>query len=147
MLFRSPGEGNRRIRWESAASRPLSPEERQALPGLAQPDLAAAVKLAKGQMKNTLLPKFLAVLAPIGRLGKIGEAFVLEDPAGGRVELRDRAEDGGDHASVRCLDLLPAAIPAGSALFGLLFYDEADRHICLHPYSVVTPERVIRLLY
>ena len=147
VLCTYPGEGNRRIRWDSASTRPVAPEEQAALPGLAQPDLAAAVKLVKGQIKNTLLPKYMAVMVPIGQVGTVGETFVLEDPKGGRIVLRDRREDGADHASTARLAMLPEAIPAGSALFGLMFYDEADRTICLHPYSVVTPEQIIRLLY
>ena len=43
--------------------------------------------------------------------------------------------------------MLPGEIPAGSALFGLMFYDERDRSICLHPYSVVTPDEIVRLQY
>lgn len=146
-LYIYPGEGNRRIRWESAAPRPLTAEEQTALPALAQPDLAAAVKLTKGVIKNTLAPKYLAVLAPIGRLGKVGEDFVLEDPAGGRILLRDRPEDGTDHACTARLAMLPGEVPAGSALFGLMFYDEGDRSLCLHPYSVVMPDRIVRFLY
>lgn len=146
-LYLYPGEGNRRIRWESAGPRPLTAEEQAALPALAQPGLAAAVKLTKGVIKNTLAPKFLGVLVPVGRLGKVGEDFVLEDPSGDRIVLRDRPEDGTDHACTARLAILPGEIPAGSALFGLMFYNEGDRSLCLHPYSVVTPGQVIRLLY
>ena len=142
-----PGEGSRRIRWESASSRPLAPAEHAALPRLSQPDIPAAVKLAKGQFKNTLLPKFAPMLLPIGRVGTIGGAFVLEDPKGNRVVLRDRPEDGADHASTARLAMLPEPVPAGSALFGLMFYDGTDRTICVHPYSLVTPEHIIRLQY
>ena len=146
-LYIYPGEGDRRVRWESAIPRPLTAEEQAALPALAQPGLAAAVKLTRGSIKNTLAPKFLAVLVPVGALGKVGEDFVLEDPAGDRVVLRDRPEDGPDHASTARLAMLPEALPAGSALFGLMFYHQGDRSLCLHPYSVVTPEKIIRLLY
>ena len=146
-LYVYPGGGNRRARWESSSARPLTGGERYALPKLAQPDLAAAVKLAKGSIKNTLAPKFLAVLAPIGRLGRVGEEFVLEDPAGTRIVLRDRPEDGPDHACVERLETLPGEIPAGSALFGLMFCDGRDQSLCLHPYSVVTGAEIIRLLY
>ena len=147
VLYTYPGEGSRRIRWEEAVSRPASPEEYAAMPRLAQPDVAAAVKLAKGQFKNTLLPKYAPFLLPAGRVGKIGDAFVLEDPKGGRIVLRDRREDGADHASTARLARLPERIPAGSALFGLLFYDEADRSLCLHPYSLVTHSHIVRLQY
>ena len=146
-LYIYPGEGDRRVRWESAVPRPLTAEEQARLPRLAQPDLAAAVKRTKGTIKNTLAPKFLAVLVPVGQLGKVGEAFVLEDPAGARIVLRDRPEDGADHASTARLAMLPGAVPAGSALFGLMFYDEGDRSLCLHPYSVVTPDQIIRLQF
>ena len=146
-LYIYPGEDSRRVRWDGASTRPLTPGEQAGLPALAQPSLAAAVKAAKNQMKNTLLPKFLGVLVPVGRLGKVGDAFVLEDPAGERIVLRDRPEDGPDHASTRRLALLPGEVPAGSALFGLMFYHEPDRSICLHPYSVVTPDQIIRLMF
>ena len=146
-LYIYPGEGDRRVRWESAVPRPLTAEEQARLPRLAQPDLAAAGKLVKGVIKNTLAPKFLAVLVPVGALGKVGEAFVLEAPAGARIVLRDRPEDGADHASTARLAMLPGAVPAGSALFGLMFYDEGDRSLCLHPYSVVTPDQIIRLQF
>ena len=146
-LYIYPGEGDRRVRWDSASTRPLTAEERAALPGLAQPSLAAAVKLTKGTIKNTLAPKFLAVLVPVGQLGRVGESFVLEDPAGERIILRDRPEDGADHACTSRLAMFPREVPAGSALFGLAFYDERDRSLCLHPYSVVMPDEIIRLLF
>ena len=146
MLHIYPGEGDRRVRWESASTRALTPEEQGMLPKLAQPSLAAAVKLTKGKIKNTLAPKFLAVLVPIGQLGTVDGAFVLEDPAGSRIGLRDRPEDGADHACVKRLAQLPT-LPAGSALFGLMFYDGRDKTLCLHPYSAVTPSQVIRLQY
>ena len=146
-LYIYPGEGDRRVRWDSADARPLTQEEQAALPALAQPGLSEAVKLVKGKIKNTLAPKLLAVLLPVGRLGRLGEELVLEDPRGDRILLRDRPEDGPDHACVQRLELLPRAVPAGSALFGLMFYDGRDRALCLHPYSVVTADEIIRLQY
>ena len=146
-LYVYPGEGDRRVRWDSASTRPLTAQEQAALPALAQPGAAEAAKLVKGKIKNTLAPKFLAVLLPIGKLGKIGDEFVLEDTRGDRVLLRDRPEDGPDHACVERLGMLPREIPAGSALFGLMFYDGRDRSLCLHPYSVVTTGEILRLQY
>ena len=146
-LFEYPGEMNRRIRWDGCTTRPAAPEDMKKVPALAASGIAEAVKIAKGQMKNTLLPKFIPALLPIGKIGTVGENLVLEDPAGSRILLRDRREEGADHAAVARLNALPLEIPAGSAIFGLVFYDAADHRICLHPYSVATPDRLIRLQY
>ena len=146
-LYTYPGEGCRRVRWESSVPRPLTREEQQGLPALAQSGVAAAVKLAKNQMKNTLLPKFLPVLLPVGQVGMIGGVFVLEDPAGGRIVLRDRPEEGADHASTARVAAVPGGLHEGDALFGLMFYDKGDRSLCLHPYSAVTQSQIIRLQY
>ncbi len=147
ILYEYPGEMNRRIRWEERSARTATSEDRRGLSTLAASGIPEAVKTAKGQMKNTLLPKYLPSLLPVGKIGTVGQSTVLEDPAGNRIVLRDRREDGADHASVHRLQALPMELPAGSVLFGLVFYDAADHRICLHPYSIVTPDQIIRLQY
>ena len=147
VLYEYPGEINRRIRWESCTTRSITAEEQQKLPKLAAAGVAEVVKLAKGQMKNTLLPKFIPAMIPVGKIGMVGDSAVLEDPSGNRIVLRDRREDGKDHVSVRHMMAVSNEIKTGTALFGLVFYDVKDHRICLHPYSVVTPDRIIRLQY
>ncbi len=144
-LYEYPGEVCPRVRWEGCTTRPLSDSERRAVPAAAKEDIPAVVKRAKNQMKNTLLPKYIPALLPVGRIGIVGDELVLEDRLENRVLLRDRREDGGDHASVERLASL--SLPEGSALFGLVFYDETDRRICLHPYSAAAPEQIVRLQY
>lgn len=150
-LYTYPGEGSRRIRWENAVPRLLTAEEQAMIPTLCQSNLAEAVKLVKGQIKNTLLPNYAPVLLPFARIGQINQQFVLEDATGSRILLRDRPEDGDSHACTGRLASLPQENLQenrnGSALFGLMFYDDHDRRICLHPYSLVTPAQIIRLLY
>ena len=147
VLYEYPGELNKRIRWEGCNTRSITEEEKRKLPALAKAGIADVVKLAKGQMKNTLLPKFIPAMIPAGNLGRVEDAFVLEDSSGNRIVLRDRREDGPDHACVDTLTKLPHEIPVVSAIFGLVFYDNRDRRICLHPYTLVTPDAVIRLLF
>lgn len=147
VLYEYPGELNKRIRWEGCTTRSITEAEKKTIPTLAASGIADAVKLAKGQMKNTLLPKFIPAMIPVGKMGRVEDAFVLEDPVGGRIVLRDRREDGQDHNCVNRLQKLSCDFPAGSAVFGLVFYDASDRRICLHPYSLVTPNEVIRLLF
>ncbi len=146
-LYTYPGELNRRIRWEGCSLSPVPPGLLAQLQTKAQPDLATAVKLVKNQIKNTLSPKYVGVLVPFARLGRVGGAYALEDYAGGRILLRDRPEDGEDHRSVSRLDLLPSDALSEGALFGLMFYDEGDRRICIHPYSVLTAGQIVRLQY
>lgn len=145
VLYEYPGELNRRIRWEGCTTRSMTEEEKQKLPALAAAGIADVVKLAKGQMKNTLLPKFIPAMISVRKIGRVEDAFVLEDPSGSRIILRDRREDG--HSCVDRLPKLPYEISDGSAVFGLVFYDAVDRRICMHPYSLVTPDGIIRLLY
>ena len=147
VLYEYPGELNKRIRWEGCATRAMTETEKRKLPALASAGIGDVVKLAKGQMKNTLLPKFIPAMIRVGMLGRVEDVFVLEDSQGSRIVLRDRREDGEDHAATSRLAHLPEAVPDGSAVFGLVFYDGADGRICLHPYSIVTPDAVIRLLY
>jgi hypothetical protein len=147
VLYEYPGELNKRIRWEGCTTRSITKEEQQKLPALAAPGIAEVVKLAKGQMKNTLMPKFIPALIPIGKIGMLGDTAVLEDPTGNRIVIRDRREDGESHASVRHVFAFSNKIKAGSSLFGLVFYDAQDRRICVHPYSFVTPDAIIRLQY
>ena len=146
VLYEYPGEANRRIRWEGCTTRSITMDQQQKLPSLAS-GIAEAVKIAKGQMKNTLLPKFVPSLIPIGKIGMVGQTPVLEDTMGNRIVLRDRREDGEDHASVRNMMAVSDAVKEGTALFGLIFYDAQDHRICMHPYSIVTPDEIIRLQY
>jgi len=147
VLYEYPGDLNRRIRWEGCTTRSITIEEQQKLPSLATPGIAEAVKLAKGQMKNTLLPKFIPALLPVGKIGMVDSCAVLEDTTGNRIVIRDRREDGADHASVQHVMAVAGEIKAGAALFGMIFYDAQDHRICVHPYSIVTPDKIIRLQY
>lgn len=147
VLYEYPGEMNKRIRWEGCTTRSITEEEKRKLPALAKAGIADVVKLAKVQMKNTLLPKFIPAMISVGKLGWVDDASVLEDPSGNRIVLRDRREDGQDHNCVDRLKKLPLEASGGNAVFGLVFYDAVDRRICMHPYSLVTPNAVIRLLF
>ena len=147
VLYEYPGELNKRIRWDGCIAHPVTNEEIQKIALLASSGIAEVVKVAKGQIKNSLLPKYIPALLPIGKIGTVGDTVVLEDPAGSRIVIRDRREEGVDHASVHRLKALPFEIPALSALFGLVFYDAADHRICVHPYSIITSDEIVRLQY
>lgn len=146
-LYEYPGEVCPRVRWESCTTRSMGKQELQAILTSVRLDIPTTVKLAKNQMKNTLMPKYIPALLSVGRFGKIGDVSVLEDPAGNRILLRDRREEGKDHSTVARLACLSMLEQEKSVVFGLVFYDESDRRICFHPFSLVTPEQIIRLQF
>lgn len=143
VLYTYPGKGSCRIRWENSELRAPALSDFAVLPALAQNDIAAAVRAAKEQMKNPLLPKSYPALLPVGQIGKIGETFVLEDKAGGRIILKDCTEN----SALERLSMLPAAVDERCAVFGMMFYEESERRIYLNPCSVVTPSCIYRLNY
>ena len=143
-LYEYPGEMNRRVRWEGCTTREITSADMALLLNHAS-GIADTVKQAKNQMKNTMLPKFIPAIIQVGRIGKTGNALVLEDPCGNRIQLRNRAEEGADHETLHHISAIGES--ENCAVFGLVFYDEADNRICLHPYSLITAEKIIRLHY
>lgn len=147
VLYERPGAPCPRVWWDSAVSMPLTAEEHASLRRFAAARVAEAVKAAAVRLEEPLLPEYVPALLRIGSIGLAGGVPVLDDGEGGRIALRDRPGDGAERASVRRLTALPEAPREGDALFGLIFYDEADRRFCLHPYSLVTENRIIRLQF
>lgn len=148
-----PGEVNPRIRWEAAELEPVTDAIRRSIREKAQTDFAAAVKAIKNQIKNTLSNDYVAVILAFDRIGRIlGDTerkepvvYVIEDTSGNRLELRDRE---GWEPTTQLLSMLPEQeIFRNQALFGLIYYDSRDHKICIHPHSLITDEKIIRLLY
>ena len=144
MLYESPVPPCQRVWWDDCASVELTAADYAAVLRRAEP-IADAAARAKPHLGDPLRPDAVPALLRVGALGTIGDAFVLEDGAGGRIALRDRAADGAALASVRRLAALPVEAAAGDALFGLLFVDSG--RLCLHPYSLITAERIVRLQF
>ena len=143
-----PAMGCQRVRWDGCNMEEADRAAVQAVRAFAQTDLAQVVKQVKNEIKNTMAEKYVPVLLAFDVIGKVDDQFVLQMENGERIVLRDRAEDGDDHRSVYKLDwLVSSKWQRGQALFGLMYYDRQDSSLCLHPYSLVTTEHVIRLQY
>ena len=154
LLLYYPGEGNRRIRWDTASFAEPEDRDRKALMEKVQTDFTAAVKQAKGQLKNTLSDDFCAILLAFSRIGRIPEEgkegawrYAAEDRAGNRIELRDRKGEGWEPCTAVLDVVSDPSLLQNQVLFGFLYYDEDDRSICLHPRSIVTEKEIVRLLY
>lgn len=143
-----PGSGNPRIRWDGCTMDPMDRETVERLLSHVQTDYAQTVKQMKNEIKNTMAEKYLGVLVDCAHVGTVGDRLVLENRAGERLEVRDRRADGEDHATAQQLRYLPSRIwRQCRAVFGLMYCDPADLRICIHPYSLVTEDAILRLQY
>lgn len=147
MLYEAPTAPCPCVWWDEAVSKELTEAELSAVRGFAAARVSDAVRAAADVLSEPLLPGYVPVLLRVGAVGYVGKTLVLEDGEGGRIALRDRREDGAERASVCRLLALPQPPEAGDALFGLVFYDETDRRYCLHPYSIVRADAIVRLQF
>lgn len=143
-----PGTNCQRVRWDSCDMAEVDGKAVETIRSFAQTDLAQLVKQVKNEIKNTMSEKYVPVLLAFDTIGKVDDQFVLQMANGERMVLRDRAADGSDHNSVYKLDwLVSSKWRQGQVMFGLMHYDGQDASLCLHPYSLVTDEQIIRLQY
>ena len=162
VLTRYPDEINQRVRWETAEFEKVTDAVRQEIMGTAKDDYAAVVKEAKKYIKNTLTDDFMGVLLTFERIGRIvpeeqpkdaakseksieKAVYAMEDASGNQLIIRDRE---GWEAATDMLALLPEPdLFCKQALFGLIYYDTHDHRMCIHPMSLVTKDKIVRLLY
>ena len=88
-LYRYPGDENPRVRWDGSTHRSLTAADVAAVRGRAGRSLPAVVKRIKNQLKDPLASNHPYALVAYRRFGRVGEAVVLEDADGERIELRD----------------------------------------------------------
>lgn len=141
-----PGEGARRVRWETAAVRPAAPADFAAIRGYAAPELAPVVRSAKNYLKDALAAPLDYRLISYSRIlrGEDG-SLVLQDGKGDTIRLEDAPWMEG---SAQRIPLLPDdSLLAGQTLLGGFWYDAQHRQLKLQPLSIITPESIIRLLY
>lgn len=143
-LYLYPGELNRRVRWESFTSRPLTPSDCAAIRAAARTDLAAAVKEVKNQIKNALSEKTAVCLIAYEQIGRTQGVCALRDRTGATIELCGR----GSPSATACLDYLPDAnLLENQVLAGRFFYDAKRGRILLEPLSIVSGDRIVRLSF
>ncbi|WP_409292683.1 SWIM zinc finger family protein [Peribacillus sp. SCS-37] len=140
-LFIYPGEGMRRVRWESAetASSPDPAEIKK----FAEADIAAALKAAKNQMKQPLGDKHPAALLNFARAGMVDGAWMLEGRGGVRVSL---VEKEGESQVLSLLHLLPAADLQDQVMLVRFYHDIGTGTLGAQPLSIITSNRIVRLL-
>lgn len=140
-----PGGMNRRIRMEGGKFEALNRDTLKAVAEKAHRDIGEAVKLVKNEIKNTLSEPYVILMLQYERIGMLPEGLVIEDKQGMRLLLADMR---GQEETVEGLLQMPAdLLNRPQVMAGAVYYDEGRKRICMQPYSIVTEEDIIRLLY
>ena len=145
-LYLYPGEGVPRVRWDEATARPLTPADCARLREAAPHAIADVVKAAREQLKSPLAEREVWTLLHFARLGQAGDAFIVEDAAGARLELTDPATDTRPPA-LPLLNSLPAEAFTDQTLLGCLRHDWTRHRLVMEPVSLITPQQIVRFGY
>ena len=140
-----PGQGNVRIRWNSAQIRPVEQEDVAKLRSMAVTGLAAETKNIKNILKNALTQPVLIRLISFQTIGKSGEQYVLKNEGGETIVLGNVP---GMEETTNRIGLLPDGnLLKNQVLVGAFYYDAKERRLKLQPLSILTNTDVVRLLY
>ncbi len=140
-----PGQGNVRIRWNSAQIRPVEQEDVAKLRSMAVTGLVAETKNIKNILKNALTQPVLIRLISFQTIGKSGEQYVLKNEGGETIVLGNVP---GMEETTNRIGLLPDGnLLKNQVLVGAFYYDAKERRLKLQPLSILTNTDVVRLLY
>lgn len=145
-LYIYPGDINKRIRWEDMSLRDIQIKDCDTIISYANKNYADVIKNIKNAIKNPLADKNPTMLLFYTRLGKIGDDYVIEDPAGKRIMLRNLT--GRKEApSIHMLHLLQRDDLKNGAVLVRFEHNIEDEKLTAQPLSVITSNGITRLVY
>lgn len=142
-----PGDVNRRIRWDGITYSESTTEQLKKLSENAKSNIPDAVKTVKNYIKNTLSDNFVVMLFKYEQIGKSGEDIIMCDTEGNSIVLDNMKDCGVEPTTDRLLMTGDNELYKDKTLLGAFFYDEKTRSIRVQPYSIITEEGIVRLLY
>lgn len=140
-LYLYPGGVNRRVRWESAEPAPLNGNEYEIIISKAEESVSSAVKKAKNELKNTLSEPCTVVLLRFDSIEYANDGHGVLRSGDETIALRP---DMDYPTSSGALKMLAGSLNGGAVLGGLT-YSGAERSFFFSPYSIITPNEIIRL--
>ena len=146
-LYIYPGDLNPRVRWEadSGSGRRLVATDLKKVISYASNDYQAAIKSVKNTIKNPLMDKHPVVLIRLHQAFIYGDNLVVEDALGSKLTLCDMP--GQRVASAVNLQAFLPGDPEGLALAVMVNNDIRTGLFSAQPLCLITPEKIIRLLY
>ena len=146
-LFIYPGEPNPRVRWETEGTqeRKLEQKDLASILSFADGDYAETIKSVKNTIKNPLMDKNPVVLLSLHKACLNGENLVIEDTQGNKLTLKDM--DAQRFSSAAGLKAVLPAQCGDMALLAMMNNDVPTNFLFAQPLSLITSEKIIRLIY
>ena len=144
-LFIYPGDINPRARWDEFTVKNITPEDVQKVCSFASDNYAELIKTVKSSIKNPLTDKNPAAIIRLNKAYILGNHVVVEDESGNKLTLKD-----SDYFNITVENTLHALLFPDMKGFCMTVMFENDIETGLffaRPLSVITGEKIIRLLY
>ena len=141
-----PGEGNVRVRWDSAEFTDLTGADCDSIRSHAA-TVSAEIKSVKNFLQNAVSSPIIYKLIKFSKLGKTADGTVLKCPDGSSVMLADFPEL---EETTGRLEMIPEnRLPESGAMLCGFWYAPDLRRICAQPLCVIPDNEniIIRLLY
>ena len=144
-LFIYPGDMNPRARWDESITKDMTSAVVQKIHTFASGNYAELVKTIKSSIKNPLMDKNPVALIRLHKANILGNHVVLEDENGNKLTLRDSKYF--DHTVENTLQAILSPDMEGFCMTVLFENDIESGLFFARPLSIVTKEKIIRLLY
>ena len=140
-----PGDGNVRVRWDSAQIREYEQADYDAVFQHAVPSVKQEAKAVKNVLKNAITQPMMIKLIAFNRIGKTDGGYVLADKNDDTILLGNMP--GMEDTTLR-LSMLPnGRLLRDQILLGAFYYNRENRRLMVQPLSIITHDTVVRLLY
>lgn len=141
-----PGDVNPRVRWDAMTPREPQPADFLRVRSHARAEFASVIKEVRGSLKSPLADKQPIHALRFKRLGRVGDALVVEDAHGERLTMTDRGMTE-EPASCHLLQLVAPTMHQDQTLIGRFRHDLDKRVLQIKPLAIVTSTRVMRLTF
>ncbi len=140
-----PGDGNVRVRWDSAQIREYEQADYDAVFQHAVPSVKQEAKAVKNFLKNAITQPMMIKLIAFNRIGKTDGGYVLADKNDDTILLGNMP--GMEDTTLR-LSMLPnGGRLRDQILLGAFYYNRENRRLMVQPLSIIAHDTVVRLLY
>lgn len=144
VLYRYPGDMNRRVRFEEMTSSPVTEEDLAWIHHYAAGSYAEVVKKVKNQLKNPLSDSNPVLLLHVSRISRNGEGhYAITDEAGQSIGLADVFLE----PTVPMLRFLPEEKLSGVSMLVMFEHCLLTGRLLAQPLTIITNNEIIRLLY